>query len=87
MSGEGKWELVKGLEHKSYEEQLRELSLFSLEKRLRGDFIAPYNGLKADYSQVGVSLQSQGTSNKMWGNCLKIGWGGFDRITGKMSSP
>ncbi|KAJ7410817.1 hypothetical protein WISP_106078 [Willisornis vidua] len=56
--------LVKDLESKSYEEQLRDLRLFSLKKRrLSGDFITLYTYLKGGCSQVGVCLLSQESSN------------------------
>jgi len=65
--------MIKGLEHLSCEERLRELGLFSLEKRrLWRDFIVAIQYLRGACEQDGDWLFTQADSDKTRGNGFKL---------------
>ncbi|KAK4823333.1 hypothetical protein QYF61_000935, partial [Mycteria americana] len=64
--------MMKGLEHLSYEDRLRELGLFSLGKRRLREDLNVYKYLKAEWKEDGARLLSLGTTERTRGNGHKL---------------
>jgi len=64
--------MIRGMEHLSYEERLRKLGLFSLEKRrLWGDLIPAFQYVKGAYKKAGKGLFTRAYRDRTMGNGFK----------------
>jgi len=70
--------IIRGLAHLSYEERLRELGLFCLEKRrLLGELIVAFHYLKGAYKHEGEWLFMKVDSDRTRRNVFKLEQGRF----------
>jgi len=76
--------MMRELEYLSYEERLREMGQFSLEKRmLWGDLIAAFRYLKGAYRKDGENIFSRACGNRTRCNGFKLREGRFRLDTRK----
>jgi len=65
--------MIRGMEHLSCEESLRELGLFSLEnRRLKGDLIAAFQCLRGACKEEGIQHLTWSESDRTRGNGFKL---------------
>ena len=77
--------MIQGMEHLPCEDRLRELGLFSLEKRrLQGDLTVGFQYLKRTQKKDGDKLFSKACSNRTRGNGFKLKKGRFRLDTKKI---
>ena len=78
--------MIRGLDHLPCENRLRELRLFSLEKRrLWGDLIAAFQYLNGAYRKDVEGLFIRDCSDRVRGNGFKLKRVDLDQIEGRNS--
>jgi len=70
--------MIRGQEHLSYEERLRQLRLISMEeRRLQGELLVAFQCLKGAYKKDGERFFTKACSDRTRGNSFKMQEGGF----------